>query len=218
MSAYSCAQVRDLAPELALGILGGAERAEAILHVNGCARCQAVVGEFAEAADALPLLAREVEPPPGFEDRVLATLRAAGRRNVRRWIAAVAVAAAAAAIVSITIVRVVEAGNETTPQAFQAAPVEARMIGAGGRSAGWAYVTNGRSVAVAVDYGVPSGTYSIAVQPRGSSAVTIGRMAVVEGRGSWTGRSGPELGPGATIALIDAAGGETCRGTVRARS
>ena len=63
MSAYSCAQLRDVAPELALGVLGGAEHAEAIMHVNGCARCQALVNELAEAADALPLLAPEIEPP-----------------------------------------------------------------------------------------------------------------------------------------------------------
>ena len=63
MSAYSCAQLRDVAPELALGVLGGAEHAEAIMHVNDCARCQALVNELAEAADALPLLAPEIEPP-----------------------------------------------------------------------------------------------------------------------------------------------------------
>ena len=63
----TCAEVRELAPELALGILGGAERAEVVLHVNGCARCQAYVAELTEAADALPLLVPEVEPPAGFE-------------------------------------------------------------------------------------------------------------------------------------------------------
>ena len=51
MSAYSCAQLRDLAPEFALGVLGGAQRAEAIMHVNGCARCQAPVNELSEVSD-----------------------------------------------------------------------------------------------------------------------------------------------------------------------
>ncbi len=54
MSALTCSEVRELAPELALGILGGAERAEVLLHVNGCARCQAYVAELTEAADAHP--------------------------------------------------------------------------------------------------------------------------------------------------------------------
>ena len=72
----NCAEAREQAPELALGTLGGAERAEVILHVNGCARCQAYVDEFTEVADALPLLAPEAEPSPGFEDRVLAAIDA----------------------------------------------------------------------------------------------------------------------------------------------
>ena len=114
MSAYSCAQLRDVAPELALGVLGGAERAEAIMHVNDCARCQALVNELSEAADALPLLAPEIEPPFGFEQRVLSSGRARRRRSVRRMVAAVAVAAAAAAILSITVVRVVESGSDAT--------------------------------------------------------------------------------------------------------
>ena len=37
MSMLSCAQVRDLAPELALGVLGGAHRAEVLLHIDASA-------------------------------------------------------------------------------------------------------------------------------------------------------------------------------------
>src|SRR5215468_3198036 len=130
MSVYSCAQFREVAPELALGVLGGAERAEAIIHANGCARCQALVTELTEVADALPLLAPEREPPPGFEQRVLAAGRARRRRVTRRWFASVAAVAAAAAILSITIVRVVDAGNDTAPAASGtgAKPVAARMV------------------------------------------------------------------------------------------
>ena len=167
MSVYSCAQLRDVAPELALGVLGGAERGEAIIHVNGCARCQALVNELAEAADALPLLAPEIEPPAGFEQRVLSSGRAHRRRSVRRLVAAVAVAAAAAAILSVTIVRVVEAGSDTSSATAPIAkPAEVKMVSASALPAGWAYVTNKHSVAISVDYGVKSGSYNIAVQPR----------------------------------------------------
>ena len=111
VSAMSCAEVRELAAELALGILSGAERAEVLLHVNGCSRCQAYVAELTEAADAIPQLAPEAEPPPGFEARVLQRLGAGERRSRRRWIAAVASVAAAAMIVSITVVRVIESND-----------------------------------------------------------------------------------------------------------
>jgi hypothetical protein len=220
MSAYSCARVREVAPELALGALSGAERAEAIIHVNECARCQALVNELTEAADALLLLAPELEPPAGFERSVLGAGRARHRRNVRRWVASIAVAAAAAAIVSITVVRVVEAGGDA-PRAVvrsvtaEVRPAEVQMVSAGGFAAGWAYITNGHGVAVAVDYGVPSGKYAIAVQPRSGATMTIGTMAVKKDRGSWTGTSPAALRAGSTISLVDANGAPVCHGTVK---
>ncbi len=215
MSAYSCTQVRELAPELALGVLGGAERAEAVMHVNECARCQALVNELTEAADALLLLAPELEPPPGFEQRVLTAGHARRRRNVRRWVASVAVAAAAAAIVSITVVRVVESGDGTPATVERSTPAEVQMVSTDGLPAGWAYVTNGHGVAVAVDYGVPSGRYTIAARPHAGTTVTIGTMAVEKGRGSWTGASPVELRAGTTISLVDANGTPACHGTVK---
>src|SRR4051794_1628768 len=148
MSVMTCTQVRELAPELALGILGGAERAEVVLHVNGCARCQAHVAELTEAADAIPQLAPEAEPPPGFEMRVLHRLGERERRARRRWIAAAAAVAAGAIIVSITAVRVIES-NDTSNVA---APGTTRIVpepvavsmegGAPGVPAGWAYVND----------------------------------------------------------------------------
>ena len=37
-----CAEVRELAPELALGIVGGPERAEAFQHASECGPCRAL--------------------------------------------------------------------------------------------------------------------------------------------------------------------------------
>ena len=219
MSAYSCAQLRDVAPELALGVLGGAERAEAIMHVNGCARCQALVNELTEVADALPLLAPEIEPPVGFEQRVLSSGRARRRRTVRRLVSAVAVAAAAAAILSITVVRVVESGSDDTRPSASATsspvkPTAVKMVSANDLPAGWAYVTNKHSVAIAVDYGLQGGRYNIAVQPRAGATVTIGTMSVANNHGSWTGTSPVELRAGSTISLVDANGTPSCHGTI----
>ena len=118
VSALSCSEVRELAPELALGILSGAERAEVLLHVNGCARCQAHVAELTEAADAIPQLVPEAEPPPGFEGRVLRRLGERERRVRRRWISAVAAVAAGAIIVSVTVVRVIDANDSTSTAAL----------------------------------------------------------------------------------------------------
>jgi hypothetical protein len=219
MSVLTCAEVRELAPELALGILGGAERAEVVLHVNGCARCQAYVGELTEAADVLPQLVPEVEPPAGFETRTLHRFGDDRRRTRRRWIASIAAVAAAVAILSVTVVRVIEAGDDATGTAARATatgvPVSVAMQGGVVPvSAGWAYVTDGHGIAIAVDYGVASGDYEVRVEPTHGSAVGIGTMSIKGNRGSWTGRSERELAAGARVALVDATGTEVCHGTV----
>jgi hypothetical protein len=222
MSALTCPEVRELAPELALGILGGAERAEMLLHINGCARCQAYVAELTEAADAIPQLVPEAEPPAGFESRVLRRMGEDRRRLRRRWVASIAAVAASVAIVSITIVRVVEADDTTSTAApaiatarVSGTPVAVAMeAGIVSAPAGWAYVSNRHGVAVSVDYGVPSGNYRVQVQPSQGASTSIGTMIVESGHGSWTGRSTAPLGVGARLALVDPAGNEVCHGTV----
>jgi hypothetical protein len=229
MSVLTCDDVHELAAELALGILGGAERAEVVLHVNGCARCQAYVAELTEAADAIPLLVPELEPPAGFEARTLRRLDDGRRRSRRRWVASIAAVAAAVAIVSITVVRVIESGDDTTAaiadrttsSTVRAADTPVAVAMDGGTStaslpAGWAYVTNHHGVAVSVDYGVPSGHYSVRVEPTRGVAASIGTMTIDGDRGSWTGRSEQALTAGARIGLVDSSGHEVCHGTVPA--
>jgi hypothetical protein len=71
-----CTQLADAAPELALGILPGDERAEAVAHLDGCGHCQQLVGTYTVLTDRLLLLAPRVEPPPGFESQVVAMMTA----------------------------------------------------------------------------------------------------------------------------------------------
>jgi anti-sigma factor RsiW len=220
VSALSCAEVRELAPELALGILSGAERAEVVLHVNGCARCQAHVAELTEVADAIAQLAPEAEPPIGFEDRVLRRLGEGERRTRRRWIAAAVAVAAVAIIVSITVVRVIESNDSTqvaapgTTRAIGAPVAVAMQGGAFDLPAGWAFVNDDHGVAVSVDYGVETGRYAVQVTPTRGPATAIGTIDITDGRGTWTGQSADALRPGARIALVDSGGNEVCHGTV----
>jgi hypothetical protein len=220
MSVLTCAEVREFAPELALGILGGAERAEVVLHVNGCARCQAYVVELTEAADAIPQLVPEAEPPPGFEARVLRHLGEDRRRSRRRWVASIAAVAAGVAILSITVVRVIESGDSTStnvaiPVTLAAKPVAVRMESTALQlPAGWVYVNDGHGVAVTVNYGMPSGGYAVVVKSADGSAETLGTMTVEANSGSWTGRSLRRITGGSSISLVDAAGVAVCHGTV----
>ena len=103
-----CAEVRELAPELALGITGGRDRARALDHLADCSECRARVDELAEVADGLLLLAPSAEPPAGFESRVLEQLVSTGsaprRRRARPRLAFAAAAFAAAAATALLLV------------------------------------------------------------------------------------------------------------------
>ncbi|HZD71171.1 MAG TPA: hypothetical protein VFA45_20405, partial [Actinomycetes bacterium] len=66
-----CEPLRELAPELALGIAAGEDRDAALRHLSGCAACRQLVSELSTVGDELLLLAPALEPPPGLEARVL---------------------------------------------------------------------------------------------------------------------------------------------------
>ncbi|MDX6605509.1 MAG: hypothetical protein QOD14_49, partial [Solirubrobacterales bacterium] len=99
-----CEETRELAVELALGIVEGEERGRALQHLAECPDCRAEVEKFSEVADELLLLAPRREAPVGFESRVLGDLLPAPRRKRRRRLTLVlAPVAAAAAAVAITL-------------------------------------------------------------------------------------------------------------------
>jgi hypothetical protein len=89
--AERCDEVRRLVPELALGVAPGDERARALLHIESCTGCRAVLERAAATADDLLLLAPEHEPPIGFDTGVLRAMQAPRRR--RRTTALLAAAA-----------------------------------------------------------------------------------------------------------------------------
>lgn len=74
MTELSCAQCHELASELALGVLGGRERADAIAHLSRCPRCQYKVSALATTAARLVELVPETDVPPGFDQRVIAAI------------------------------------------------------------------------------------------------------------------------------------------------
>lgn len=66
-----CDELHEIAPELALGTLDEATRAEACVHIDGCTDCHAEVTQLQRMTASLLLLAPEASPPAGFEGRVL---------------------------------------------------------------------------------------------------------------------------------------------------
>jgi hypothetical protein len=96
----ACARFRDAAPELALGVLDGDERADALAHLATCVDCRAYTDQLAEIGDALLLLAPPADPPLGFESRLAARLSSVRPRR-GRWLRPVGLAAAAAILAAI---------------------------------------------------------------------------------------------------------------------
>ena len=208
----TCVTAQERAPELALGILGGAERAEVLFHLGGCARCQAVIDEHTEIADLLPHLAPEVEPPFGFQRRVLHAMHRGHRRTARRFVAALAATAAAAAITSVALVRVIDANHASETAASAPRLRTVTMTGANGQPVGRVTISKGApaAVAVTVDYAVPDGTYTLRIHQQRGATAELGGITITGGHGQWSGHA--ELGAQghSTVALVDASGTTVC--------
>ena len=67
----TCAELADVAAELALGVLTGRERAAAIAHLDECDECREYVRQLMATGEQLLELLPTAEPPAGFETRVL---------------------------------------------------------------------------------------------------------------------------------------------------
>src|ERR1700761_2678249 len=103
-----CDRFAEVAAELALGVLTGRERGEAVPQLDRCDACREAVRELAFTGEELLGLLPEVTPPAGLEFRVLDELGGYGprrhrRRRGRRGSARpqLVVAAAAAAVLAV---------------------------------------------------------------------------------------------------------------------
>jgi anti-sigma-K factor RskA len=71
LNEMGCREFSDTAAELALGVLTGRERAQALAHLDHCAACRENVRQLAATGEGLLGLLPSVEPPAGFEARVM---------------------------------------------------------------------------------------------------------------------------------------------------
>ncbi|MBO0878687.1 MAG: hypothetical protein J2P19_35455, partial [Pseudonocardia sp.] len=80
-----CRRCRHFAAELALDVLPGRERGDALRHLDDCSRCRDAVHALVGTADQLIELVPEARPPDGFERKVVAALTASSGRR-RGWL------------------------------------------------------------------------------------------------------------------------------------
>jgi anti-sigma-K factor RskA len=137
----------DTAGAYVLGAMATAERDEFEAHLATCAVCQVEVDELRPAADALPMAAPTMQPPPELKDRIMAEvereaelLGAAGagadrpprteRRRRRAWLSGWRLAPVAAALlIAGVVVGIGLGGPDTSTVPFDRAGAELEIDG-----------------------------------------------------------------------------------------
>jgi anti-sigma-K factor RskA len=74
LNEMGCAEFADVAAEMALGVLTGRERARALAHLDRCDACRENVRQLTVTGEELVWLLPAIEPPAGFETRVMERL------------------------------------------------------------------------------------------------------------------------------------------------
>jgi hypothetical protein len=213
-----CAAVAERLPELALGILGGAERAEVLDHLDRCSSCREESADWAATVDVLPSVLAEAEPPAGFASRAFERVHAdqdrVPRRSLTRRVLSIAAVVAFVMIGTLAAVRIIDAGGSDSPSSTVRS---AQMVGHSGRRAGHVFMTAGREsyVFLDVDYGVQTGTYRIEAVDAADRATALGTVEITGGQGAWAGElaGSGKGGDGelpAMVRLVDSDGNVLC--------
>jgi Putative zinc-finger len=222
----SCDELRELAPEIALGTIDGEERAEALRHLATCADCRRLVDQLSEVADELLLLAPVQEPPVGFESRVIDALGLQRRprrraRRVLRWLGPPVAAAAVSAVALVAVYHddrvTAERYRDTLAQAdgqyFQAEPLRDET----GAEAGVVFGYQGRPswVLVTVDAGHRDRVSSAELVTRDRRTVPLPAFELDRRNGSWGGAIPVNLYDVTSIRLLGERPGEVLEAAVR---
>jgi hypothetical protein len=197
---FTCEQLREDGAELALGVLPARERATAVAHLQDCPTCCEYVRELALTADGLLDLIPGMEPPMGFEGRVLRRIGVAtGARErpraLRRRVTLVAAAVVVAFAVGLggwAIGGSDHATSGTTaPASAGRTLLTASLIATGGQPIGQAFAYSGPSpwvyMSVDADKAGVSGTVRCQLQLSDGSTVALGSFDLAGGYGHWGG-------------------------------
>ncbi|MHB8511131.1 MAG: hypothetical protein ACYDCC_03025 [Actinomycetota bacterium] len=216
MSHFDCLQVNALAAELALNIASGDDRAHALSHLSSCVECRALVEEMSRTADSLLLLAPQVEPPIGFESRVIA--RVSPRRRKPSW-KMVALAAAIACVFSaITGFTVYGADSSSRLQAHQYQSL-VRALGGKTLRAAELHAPNGNVVGKVYAYqGHPSwvfvvlqdrdgnGNYQVELDPVSGESIKLAGFSIKAGEASWATTAALDINDIQSVNIVDSTG------------
>ena len=213
LNEMGCREFSDAAAELALGVLTGRERAQALAHLDHCASCREKVRQLTATGEGLLGLLPSVEPPAGFEARVMDRLGlgapapspsparragwfsrmpfrgrqpAAGQsRPARRTQRVLALAAVAVAVVAAGLGGW---GLRSGTSAPAGTPLSsATLLSASHQAAGKIFLYEGSSrwLYMSVDMPGGNGTVTCEVESRDGHITTVGSFRLTDGRGYW---------------------------------
>lgn len=187
----------DLLAAEALGTLDGRERAALGAHLGECEACRRDLAGLAEAVDAVSLAAPSVEPPVGFESRVL---RQMSPRVSRAW-RPVAIASLAAALALAIVLGL--GGGASAPASAAEHPLTLA-----GASVGTVYAVSGSpSVMVVATSARPTSAWVDCVLVKRSGARTsLGWFSLARAGSSWSVRLPVPLADVTGVRLVDAWG------------
>jgi anti-sigma-K factor RskA len=215
-----CEEFTDVAAELALGVLTGRERAQALAHLDQCDACREHVSQLTSAGEQLLALLPTSEPPPGFETRVMERIglpapapdpvagSRARRRRPRPWLkisrtrGLLAVAAVLAAIVAGGVGGW---GLHGTGTQVAGAPLShAVFLSASHQSAGKIFVYDGNPgwLYMSVDVTPTRGHVICQIMGRDGRVTTVGTFWLANGYGSWGSAVPAGTGPVAGARLL----------------
>jgi hypothetical protein len=212
-----CDRFADVAAELALGVLTGRERAEAVPQLDRCDACREDVRELTFTGEELLGLLPAVTPPAGFDSRVLSQFGLTGRhRHPRRSRFLLAAAAATVLAVGCGLTgwtlgsgpapaRISAAAPGTAGATGAAALHPATLTTASHQSVGQVFVDDDGFMGstgwmyVSVDDAGGNGTVVCQLLGRDGRVTTIGSFALNGGYGYW---GSPESMRGTTVAGV----------------
>jgi hypothetical protein len=232
LNSMSCAEFADSAAELALGVLTGRERAEALAHLDHCEACREHVRQLTITGEQMLGLLPAAEPPAGFETRVMDRLGLSApapqpvrhrRRPARdHGFSPRRLLAAAAVLVAVAGAALGGWGlHASTAPAVSSSLTSATLVAASDQDhVGKVYVYNddGQSRWMYMSVDLESGNGTVICQLIGADGhvMTVGSFRLADGYGSWG--SPAYTGDGAPVGarLVTANGTVLASGTFSA--
>lgn len=175
-------------PEYVMGILDGRARAQLQVHVESCDECASTIRGLTTASESLLHVAMGVEPPAGFESRVLAQIGAlelTPRATRRRG--ATLIAVAVLVVVSVGAGWILSRVASPSTANASSGHVEQGALRASGEDVGYVYAYSGTPAWMFVSVKAASSLSSVhcLVVTKSGQHRDLGTFQLSHGVGSW---------------------------------